>query len=784
MMRTICLLLLSFWSTVLSAKNLVINEIMAANKSVVADQNGEYDDWIELFNNSDQETPLKGYFLSDQFDNLVLWAFPDTTIAAYDYLTIWADEDSEQVGLHANFKLSASGETLFLVDSNAAIVDEITFGAQKEDISFGRFPDGTGTFKRMYPSFSGPNTGEDPQQVDTSTVIFGDTIVHSINLQFYTDNWVDSLKYNFEELNKSYMPVRLTFDDTLTLDSVGVRYKGNSSYTASGTTPKKSLKFKFDEYRDSQTLMGLKKLNAHNGVSDPSFMRETIAYHIARQYMPASRTAYANVYVDGNLLGLYVLVEQVDKLFLSKHFDGNNGNLYKASNNGGNLEYLGDDQSAYENDYVLKTSENKNDWSGFIDFIERLNNTADSVFIDSLQTCFDLDTCIRMLAFNMVLSNFDSYTGSSRNFYLYDDKTNGRLVTIPWDYNESFGVYTSNWDVITQDVIQISNLNDRPLNRRILAQASLQQKYLEYITDMIDGPASYDSVAAIADRLQPILEPYVLADTNKLYSNQNFLINVESSVYIGLGQLIPGIKSFSQARNANLLSQLSKVAVYPGDTDNDGKVDALDMLPIGIYFLSSGTSRDSATFAWGAQKALKWDAPAITYADANGDGIVNEKDIIGIGVNWGNTHSAMAASYEIDPQALVLSQHAQGNLNTLYKALAGNSEPIRAMKAFLESVLGKNDDDKASTILALSQSYPNPFNSEVAIEFSLPERHCVTLTIYNVLGQIVFQPIAEQYLESGRYQYNFDFAELASGVYLYRIQTEAGAIVRKMMLIK
>ncbi|MBN2103790.1 hypothetical protein JW835_07095, partial [bacterium] len=79
--------------------------------------------------------------------------------------------------------------------------------------------------------------------------------------------------------------------------------------------------------------------------------------------------------------------------------------------------------------------------------------------------------------------------------------------------------------------------------------------------------------------------------------------------------------------------------VYPGDTDNNGVVNALDVLPIGLNFLSEGFARDTVSFAWGPSQAESWYPAISTFADANGDGTVDEKDVIGIGVNWGNTHS-------------------------------------------------------------------------------------------------------------------------------------------------
>ncbi|MEL6852340.1 MAG: CotH kinase family protein, partial [Bacteroidota bacterium] len=139
---------------------LVINEFMASNDHTVADQDGEYDDWIELYNNGSSSLNLEGFYLSDDSTDLFQWAFPaGTVIEANDYLVIWADDDENQTGLHANFKLSAGGEAIFLVDTSSAIIDQLSYESQTTDISYGRFPNGTGNFQTMTATFSGENVG-------------------------------------------------------------------------------------------------------------------------------------------------------------------------------------------------------------------------------------------------------------------------------------------------------------------------------------------------------------------------------------------------------------------------------------------------------------------------------------------------------------------------------------------------------------------------------------------------------------------------------------------------
>jgi len=142
----------------LTVGDVVINEIMSINSSTVADQNGEFDDWIELFNLSANNIDVSGYYLSDKSSNLLKWQIPSgTTISGNGYLIIWADKDSTQIGLHSNFKLSSDGEVVILSKSDGIILDEIVYPAQTLELSYSRLPNGTGSFKWQNATFGKTN---------------------------------------------------------------------------------------------------------------------------------------------------------------------------------------------------------------------------------------------------------------------------------------------------------------------------------------------------------------------------------------------------------------------------------------------------------------------------------------------------------------------------------------------------------------------------------------------------------------------------------------------------
>jgi spore coat protein H len=128
-----------------AAEGIFINEFMAGNTSTISDSDGQYDDWVELFNPTDSDIILSGMYMTDKPDNLTKWQFPNDSlkIKAGEFLIIWCDEDEGQSGIHTNFKLSAGGEFIGLISPDGvSVIDSISFGSQSDDISCGRFPDG------------------------------------------------------------------------------------------------------------------------------------------------------------------------------------------------------------------------------------------------------------------------------------------------------------------------------------------------------------------------------------------------------------------------------------------------------------------------------------------------------------------------------------------------------------------------------------------------------------------------------------------------------------------
>lgn len=150
----------------ISWNDLVINEFVADNEeeSGILDAADEADDWIEFYNNTTSPIDLSSFYLSDDRNDLFKWNFPlGTSIPPDDYLIVWADKDEDQNGIHCNFKLSKSGESIYLMHEDATIIDSLQFGEQSSIVAYARIPNGLGDFTAQSPTFQSNN--ENPNSV-------------------------------------------------------------------------------------------------------------------------------------------------------------------------------------------------------------------------------------------------------------------------------------------------------------------------------------------------------------------------------------------------------------------------------------------------------------------------------------------------------------------------------------------------------------------------------------------------------------------------------------------
>ena len=268
-----------------------------------------------------------------------------------------------------------------------------------------------------------------------SRELYSDTEVIKFELIFSQPDYWKQLQDNMNDAID--IPATLIVNDEETFDSVGVRFKGNSSYT-SIQSDKKSFNISMDEFIDGQDLWGYETHNLNNCFVDPTFVREKIAYDLYREYMNAGEVGYVALYINGEYWGLYANVEQVNKDFLGRRFSSRNGNLYKGDPSGG-LTSLGSSEEHYKPYYEKKTNEEEDDWSDLVNLIMTINSSAG--LENELPDVLDTDGTLWYFAISNLIINLDSYIYSRHNYYIYNNPMDNRFYFIPWDLNESFGCY-------------------------------------------------------------------------------------------------------------------------------------------------------------------------------------------------------------------------------------------------------------------------------------------------------------------------------------------------------
>ena len=136
-----------------------INEVAASNGSAFQDEDGEYVDWIELYNDSEESISLKGFGLSDQKEVPKRWEFPDIVMEPKSYLIVCAsgkDRSEADSELHTNFKISSTGESIYLSDANGKLISGIKIEEVDFDKSYGRVSE-----MSEYAALATPTPGEE-----------------------------------------------------------------------------------------------------------------------------------------------------------------------------------------------------------------------------------------------------------------------------------------------------------------------------------------------------------------------------------------------------------------------------------------------------------------------------------------------------------------------------------------------------------------------------------------------------------------------------------------------
>lgn len=481
----------------------------------------------------------------------------------------------------------------------------------KEDASNSDGPDGDDDASESSPedsSSSDKGNAQKPKSKkdwdDVVNKVFPDDKVVSIEISFKGEGLSQMLDDWRSKREKSYQETTIRWDGKEVVGA-GTRLKGYSTLmSASGGFPgggggglrpssKLPLKLNFDRF-GGERLDHIDKVSLGTNAFDKSQMRERLSAKMFRKMgVPAAKTAFATVKLNDKTVGLYTIVQNINKRFLKQHFGTKNnaddGNLYKCvalerrgpGGNSGNprnlvcsLRWQGDKKSDYlrttgcASGYeacglVLKSNEDdpeKSDYKDLIHFLDVLNNSKDEVFEEEIQEVFDVDNFLRFMAVTVGMVNLDSYLGRINNYYLYHRPDTGKFIMLPWDHNMSYAHYPGVRGLSdltkypVKDPLSVQrNRDNYVLIDRILKVPAFQERYLEYLETFLDEHFTQSEHQTIIDTFERLIREPLEEDPNRRFSMESFELAISDQ---------QGGGSTGMGRQYNLLNFVERRVAY------------------------------------------------------------------------------------------------------------------------------------------------------------------------------------------------------------------------------
>jgi hypothetical protein len=370
--------------------------------------------------------------------------------------------------------------------------------------------------------------------------LYNEKVLRTLYLRFPKADW-------YEELGDFYrtdvdVPADLIVDGKV-YRSVGVRFRGSSSYFMLGHSEKKSFNIAVDNGIENQRLYGYKTLDLLNSHADPSFIRTVLFSRIARQYIPAPKANFVKLVINGESWGIYINVQQFNKDFLREWFGTTEGIRWKVPPNRAGtaaLTFIGSDPVQYEDSYQLKTKEslsskglkgnNGKAWQDLIKLCEIFDKTPDGQLEAELSPIFDVDGALWFLALENVFIDNDGYFSRGSDYALYQDP-HGKFHMIPHDSNETFryvsGGGPNNWDSWEPMLSPVAqeHTDSLPVIKRFLAIPHLRARYLAHIRTIIKEGLDWQILEPMIKDYMALIDKEVKADDKKLYGYDAFASN-------------------------------------------------------------------------------------------------------------------------------------------------------------------------------------------------------------------------------------------------------------------
>ncbi len=342
-----------------------------------------------------------------------------------------------------------------------------------------------------------------------------------------------------------------------TYKGVGLRYSGNASYMASAGGLKRSLLIDLD----GPDFHGLRAMQLQSGALDATRSREVLAFAFFREAgVPAPRTALAEVTLtvpgrhEKAYLGLYTLVEPVDRAFLMDRFHTDKGLLVRPQGMRG-LDFLGDDWEKYRGPYRPLAEPTPDQARRLIDFVCLVQQGDDETFKKEIGSYLDIDKFLRFMAVQAMIANADGFFTLAYNYSLFLDPKTNRFVFIPGDQELSFANFAM---MGTAD-----QLMDMSLSRPYGGENKLADRLLA-IKDVREAQrAVVKELAATVFRKERLLaDAAAIEGATKAMIERELAARAErAEPPVGFGPpgapTAPDLRTFAETRTASIADQIA-----------------------------------------------------------------------------------------------------------------------------------------------------------------------------------------------------------------------------------
>ncbi len=826
------ILILFFIFTNLFSQTVIINELMSSNSTVLQDTDGDYSDWIEIYNPTSSTINLNGFTISDDLTKRQKWTFPNVDILKGDYLIVFASNKNRAIAgseLHTNFKIKSSGEIIVLSDATGQLVDQVYSAILETDISLGRNINNISEWL-LY-------TTATPASANTTSGVrnYSEEPVFSIAGGFYSNNVSVSLSTTYGLANIYYTldgsePTESStqFSTSLSISQTTVlRAKSFTSTTLpskvftntyfineSSTFPVISLSTNPDNFFNDEIGIYV------TGVNGRTWHCSNVPNNWSQPWERPINIEYFNT--DGTLgfnenMGVAIFGGCSRTLFKQKSLRLKARGKYGAKTLDFPL-FNGMSSNKYDS-FVLRNSGNDNRLTHFRDALmqslvdsldlEKLAFTPSNVFLNG--DYFGV--------YNVREKINEDYIAQHQNI----DPKNIELLKIISNVFESDGTNFLN----LLDYCENNDLSIQSNYDYVASQIEITNLIDYFISEMYfaNDDWYFNNVRVWRPKVGEGKWRWILFDTDfgfDLFANDYHNLNMFEIITNPkniISALFNGLKKNNNFKYtfintfADYTNTIFSASVVNSKIDSMQNLFAPEILRHFIRWEPHLVPGNDLTNWYNEVSRMK------TFANARispmQDHFINEFGLAGVAklnLNVNNSDKGYVKLNRIKVKEFPWSGEYFKGIPIIVKAISkvGNkflnwsennvivstnsiytftpNANTNIIANFQSSLTDVETQNELKNNFYLSQNFPNPFNPSTTISFGVQQKSNVRLEVFNTLGQLV-RTVTNKYYSSGQYTITWDGKDnfgkkVNSGIYIYRIYTNNFIDSKRMILLK